>query len=333
MKRRSVDMPLEAWAEAVQAKRVMSQSAAMPGAFGFSSAVRTQATSHVAESNPADAAQVACWLAVAAQVQEALSVLGPGWISAAQTRGSEGASTDLTSGVSTPAVAVPQPVPHRPGCTSAGVSGPLYQLPCCTVQPAAAAPAGAWAASAPQASAPHSAVGQQAQQLHTSQPHQPQWLRPSGAGFGGEASSHLRQQHSGPVLQQDFPFSTLSSAAGAPAVAAAMTVAAGAAAAAATDLPAQPAGAMDSNCSELSDNSAAFGWFSKCRGCCQLTAGEMELRGQAVPLCRGCSRTLMKKAAPEQDATVNRIMRSHQVLLQREAAAAGASSGASAASL
>ncbi|KAG2442691.1 hypothetical protein HXX76_002774 [Chlamydomonas incerta] len=309
-------MPMEAWAEAVQAKRVMSQTAALPGTFGFHAALRVHGASHVAES-PADAAQVACWLAVAAQVQEALSVLGPGWISAAQSE--QSTTSDLPSGVSTPAVSVPQTLPHRPGCTSAGASGQLYQLPCSTVH-SAAAPVGAWAASVPQP-LPHS--GPQ-QQLHTSQQPQPHWPRPT-AGFSADAF-HLRHQHSGPVLPHDLlPFSSVSSGAAMPAAAAAAPTGI------ATDVPAQPAGAMDSCCSE-SDNSASLGWFSKCRGCCQLTAGEMELRGQAVPLCRGCSRTLMKKAAPEQDASVQRIMRSHQVLLQREAAAA-ASSGAGGGSL
>lgn len=248
-------------------------------------------------------------------------MLGPGWISAAQSGSEQSASDFRTSGVSTPAA---QPLPHRPDCTFTGVPGPLYQLPCSTL-PSAAAPVGAWTGSAPQP-VPHS--GQQQQQLRVLQlSQQPHWPRPT-AGFSGEAL-HLRQQHSGPVLQHDLPFSSVSSGAAMSVAAVALPASVGVPSA--TDVPAQPAGAMDSTCSE-SDNSASFGWFSKCRGCCQLTAGEMELRGQVVPLCRGCSRTLMKKAAPDQEASVGRIVRSHQVLLQREAAAA-ASSGAGGASL
>ncbi|GLC44326.1 hypothetical protein PLESTB_000481800 [Pleodorina starrii] len=100
---------------------------------------------------------------------------------------------------------------------------------------------------------------------------------------------------------------------------------------AAAGTPAAPAATAPSSCASDSDASAAAcGWFSKCRGCCQMTAGEAELQGQVVPLCRGCSSSLHRRPPAEREHGVHRIMRAHAALCQREAAAgAGAAAGSS----
>jgi hypothetical protein len=93
----------------------------------------------------------------------------------------------------------------------------------------------------------------------------------------------------------------------------------------AADLPAQhaPFGAALDSCASETDTAAACGWFSKCRGCCQLTAGEVELQAQVVPLCRGCACTLHRRSPAEQEHMVHRIMRAHAALCQRETGSSG----------
>ncbi|GFR41138.1 hypothetical protein Agub_g1787, partial [Astrephomene gubernaculifera] len=93
---------------------------------------------------------------------------------------------------------------------------------------------------------------------------------------------------------------------------------------AAADLPAQPApaGVDSGSCSSECDTAAACGWFSKCRGCCQLTAGETEIHGQVIPLCRGCSNSLWKRTSADREHMVHRLLRAHATLCQREAAGA-----------
>ncbi|GIL73285.1 hypothetical protein Vretimale_4874 [Volvox reticuliferus] len=136
-------------------------------------------------------------------------------------------------------------------------------------------------------------------------------LRPDASELSGPGS----QQHGG---SPEVP-----AAASTPGTAITRAAAAIVTGAVAADLPAQPASAapLDS-CTSDSDTAAACGWFSKCRGCCQLTAGEVELQGQVVPLCRGCSSSLHRRPSGEREHAVNRIMRAHAALCQREAAGA-----------
>ncbi|GLI69158.1 hypothetical protein VaNZ11_013726, partial [Volvox africanus] len=171
------------------------------------------------------------WLAVAAQVQDALAAL-PGWIQIAQAVQFD--HQDHLSSLSS--ASTPLPV-RRNGIVDSG-SWPL--------------------------------------QLGV--------VRLEASDFSGPGSQRHELSPAEPAAAST-PGTTVTRAA-------AVTVTA----AAAADLPAQPAAAapLDS-CTSDSDTAAACGWFSKCRGCCQLTAGEVELQGQVVPLCRGCSSSLHRR--------------------------------------
>ncbi|KAG2500056.1 hypothetical protein HYH03_002333 [Edaphochlamys debaryana] len=186
------------------------------------------------------------WLAVAAQVQDALAAL-PGWIQAAQVVQMDYAATP-PSGAATPAE---------------------------LMQPA----------------------------------------------HGGNSSGRSSQFGFTSQRPGSAPFTSASSQAGNPGSGHSSTVAVPPLPPAGSDaMPAAPAPLVSDSAMDCSEPDAtAFGWFSKCRGCRQMTAGEAELCGQCVPLCRTCSSTLSRKPAAERDQLVTRVMRTHAALCAREA--------------
>lgn len=70
--------------------------------------------------------------------------------------------------------------------------------------------------------------------------------------------------------------------------------------------------------SAASDSSEALGgWFARCRGCSQLTAGEEELCGRGIPLCRGCSKTLLGRQGEERERTIAKIIHNDDIISSR----------------
>lgn len=250
-------------------------------------------------------------MAVAAQVEAAMSAL-PGWVHVA-TRGAQadqGATSDLMSplsGVSTP-YSTSFPAQPQPS------SGLGLQQQCLAApgRPSSLSSSGAFVA----ASTGHRALSQPSRALEYNQPRScVEGLSEGICTSGVSGASSMPDINSSTFPRPHTTSCTTSSHAPEQPAAAAPTAAA----------ESGPRAGADSTTSDMDTTGAeAFGWFAKCRGCCCMTAGEVELHGNAVPLCRGCSGTLNKRTGAEHEHLVVRIIRADAALKQRERAQAQA---------